>query len=429
MNRAIPLLIGLALMSAAAVAGCGGGSSSAVSGPLSHPNGVPSPAATTSLMPSPTPTQSLLGTIPSHVLTADYFYSFYGRSAASYAPWVTWAEASVNTATTLASVGIKTMMYANPNRERPGDPLYTNDESTFAHDCNGVRVSSAGGVPPYLMDPTSPNLEVLYSNLISTTLAQAHFDAIFEDNADDVYGLSGLPCNYSAASWLAASQTQIQNLAQPVIYNALGVVSGNTVSPAIALNQVSIGGMMESCYDSVFNPHQLFGLQWTIAENTEIQMAQQHKLFFCYANDTVAASASTNLRTFVDASFLLTYDLNTSVLWEYFSTGSGFHVEPESELVATAPLSSAPPDITYLRTSTGVYGREYGACFLAGQPVGPCAVVVNPDNSAPHAFPYSAYQHTLQLTGGGILDGATISTAGPPPPTSVAPMGAAIVFR
>jgi hypothetical protein len=366
---------------------------------------------------------------PLHALTADYLFSLHGRTAAAYGPWVTWSEANTSTATALASAGVKTIFYTNPNREYPGDPLYTSDESTFSHTCAGGRVSSIGGGAPYLMDPHSSDLEALLKSWVAANTSIAHFDAVFDDGADDVFGVSALPCNYSAADWLAATQAQIAGLGYPVIYNSIGALGTSTsVSPSIALNAVSIGGMMENCYDSVFSPHQPWGLQWIVVENTELAMANQHKLFFCYASYQGDAATNVGLRTFLYASFLLTYDPATSALWEYFGTPSGFHVEPESVLVATNPLVPEPTDVSTLNHS-GTYVREFATCYLAGASVGACAVAVNPDKIRYHPFPLSGYTHTLVLTGGGILDGGTVATTGPAPPATMNPLTAVVVFR
>ncbi|MBC5827314.1 MAG: hypothetical protein GIW99_06485 [Candidatus Eremiobacteraeota bacterium] len=159
-------------------------------------------------------------------------------------------------------------------------------------------------------------------------------------------------------------------------------------------------------------------------------MAQQQKSFLCIAGNMSPAASSIDLRTYYTASYLMTYDLGTTVLGEKFATPSGFHAEPESELVATNPVVPTPSDISSLMISTNVYGREYGACYIAGVSVGPCAVAVNTDAAAySHPFPWgSKYQHTLALSGGGILDGGTISADGPAPASSIPGNGAVIAF-
>jgi hypothetical protein len=157
-------------------------------------------------------------------------------------------------------------------------------------------------------------------------------------------------------------------------------------------------------------------------------MAQQHKLFMCYSSNLSTASTAIAARLYVYASFLLTYDLGTSLIWEYFQTASWYTVEPESQLVALSPAVATPSTISGLRQSTGVYARKYGACYLAGRLVGACAVVVNSDNVSSHRFPFTGYHHTLALHGGGILDGGTVATNGAAPPSNLAPISAVIAF-
>ena len=113
---------------------------------------------------------------------------------------------------------------------------------------------------------------------------------------------------------------------------------------------------------------------------------------------------------------------------EEFATPSGLHVFPESQLVALNPKVAQPSSVSGLLAQGGTYGREYADCYIAGTFAGPCAVVVNSDPSLSHAFPYPQYNHTLTLSGEGVLDGGTMSTQGAAPPLTMAPSSAAIVF-
>jgi hypothetical protein len=281
----------------------------------------------------------------------------------------------------------------------------------------------------HLMNPASVILQALWESAVNADALLGHYDAVFEDDADDVLGVTALPCGYTADSWLTASQVETASLGNPVIYNGLSILGpGYGVSDSINLNSVSIGGMMEGCYAQPGSSPKPGGTVWQTIENTELIMAQQNKLFFCYANDTAASSSSINVRLYAYASFLLTYNLGSSVLWEYFGSPSGFHVQPESTLVAAAPVTATPPTIASLRTSSGLYAREYSACYIAGTLVGACAAVVNPDQWSSHAFPYTKYHHTLTLSGGGLLDAGSVSVRGTKPPTALAPLSAAIAF-
>lgn len=370
---------------------------------------------------------------PAHILTADYLGTPYGSTAFSwwwYATWLSWAETFKGDTTAIASTGIRTMFYTNPNRESPPDVLYTPDETTFAHTCSGSRITNIGSTRRFLMNPGSVDLRVKWNSLVNATFSTSRYAAVFEDDADDVGSVTALPCGYTPASWLALSQAENGAMDEPVIYNGLGVLSPNYgISYSIGLNTTSLGGMMEACYTQPGSHPKVQGKVWRTEEDTEILMAQQKKLFLCYANETAAAATSQVDRLYTLGSFLLTYDLDTSVLWEYFSNPSRFHVEPESVVVPTTPVVPEPATIVGLLTTSGLYARQYLACYVVGEPVGPCAVVVNPDYAHSHAFPYAGYDNTLTLIGGGVLDGGKISISGPAPSSYVPPLQAVIAFK
>jgi hypothetical protein len=392
----------------------------------------PSPSTTPTGVPTPTPSSNPTSTpgpiAMTHVLTADY-YGGTGDTTLSpglLAPWVTWLETSFQANPAVRAAGIKAMYYTNPNREAPGDPLYTKDESTFAHTCSGQRIGPIT-YNQYLMDPASSDLRQLWKNFIASRITNTvQWDAIFEDDANDVVGAPALPCNYSAASWLAASQGENSYQAPyPIVYNGLQIPN------EMGLNASSnvIGGMEEGCYGGSSRYPKMWGKYWTQIANVELGMAQQGKLFFCYDRDPSTAASALDGRLYTYASFLITYTPSSSILWETYSTPSSFHVEPESMLVALSPVVPQPSDVSALQVSSQVYGREYRACYIAGSYVGSCAAVVNIDRFNAHPYPYGTkYTHTLILTGGGILDGGTISAAGPPPPANLPALGSEIVF-
>ena len=60
----------------------------------------------------------------------------------------------------------------------------------------------------------------------------------------------------------------------------------------------------------------------------------------------------------------------------------------------------------------------------------PCAAVVTSNKlaiSVPFPFP-GKYQHTMELSGSGVLDGGTVSFNGPAPPASMPARTAVIAF-
>ncbi|MEO9170418.1 MAG: hypothetical protein ABI282_09985 [Candidatus Baltobacteraceae bacterium] len=395
---------------------------------VTDPTPQPSPNQT------PTPTPGPISQL--HVLTAGYLGGYYGTHRIPWsaaAPYLTWASTGVTDANAISSVGIKTMFYTDPNHVQVGDPMYTSDESTFAHDCSGNRVTiDYNGTMQYVMDEESPTLAALYNSVATQQTAGAHFDALFNDNAEPVTGpptYSAYPCGYTDAAWTNGMQAVSHAAPDPVIFNGLSDLNGH--NPSVTTSMLSdsnvAGGNFEHCYVDTTSG-KAAAWYWQATENTELLTAATHKLFECQERNADDGAASVDARQYAYASFLLTYDPATSVLWEEFSTPSGFTVFPETQLIALQPVNSTPTQVTSLQIGGGAYGREYKACYIAGTFAGPCAVAVNPDSQNTYPFPFPQYTHTLLLSGEGVLDGGRISTNGPAPASYLSPLGSAIVF-
>ena len=357
-----------------------------------------------------------------HVPTADYvgYGGSQSISPAVAATVLNWAELTPGVANGFSAAGIKTLAYINPFFQATTDPLYSSDESTFAHDCNGDRITTMANatVLLYLMNPSSPDLLNLLNTWAAQQEASGHIDAFFFDDVDTLYGVSPLPCNATQSSWDAANASFISGTNYPVVFNGYAEDSDS----ATLINGANVtGGMVEYCYTGTA-PLYTTGSQWVLHENLQLAAGAAGKLFFCYNNTTTDGSSSTALREYVYASFLLTYNPASSILWEYFSTPSNVHVFPETGLVPSSPLVATPANISGIEYAN-VYIREYAACSLAGKSVGPCAAVVNADPNNSYALPplSGTYGHTMTLSGYGTLDGGTVGTAGPPPPTTVPP--------
>lgn len=439
------VLIGMALAALTACGGGGGTSPLPSTGAAANSVGGSTPAPTATPSTAPAPAQPVPTPAPGitqvHLLTADYLGRPDGTQAIAWtqaAPYLTWAQTGVLDANAIAATGIKTQFYIDAARTQTDDALYTSDESTFAHDCAGDRVTDQfAGTTQYVMNEADPTYQQLFSQRVQWAQSQGHFDAIFSDDAGPLSTYAqehpfspSLPCNYSDAAWLASGIALEQISPLPIIFNGLHEVDTNThgLSPSLGLLGASnaVGGNFEECYGSASQP-ETSGWFWQDTEDTEIDVAAQQRIFECMVEDSSPAASSISERIYTLASFLLTYDPSTSVLWDFYQTPSGFHVEPESQLVALNPQIASVTDVQQLQQN-GVYVRAYGSCYLAGASVGPCAVVVNPSSSS-EPFPLTGYNHTLALSGGGILDGGTVSTSGPPPPATLGAMGAAIVFQ
>lgn len=398
------------------------------------------------IVAAPTPPPALATPTPGpiaqkHVLSEDYLGGRYGTHSISWSqavPWVNYAQTSGADATAIAAYGIKTQMYVDPNRSISGvgDPMYTSDESTFAHDCAGNRITyNYNGQLEYVMDIGASSTQNRFTSYTSSQTSQYHYDVMFQDDAGPIGQLTpsllanGLPCGYSDSAWLAAGQTLDSLSPVPVIFNGLNLLNGHDPSLSVGLlsDPNTIGGNYEHCFSDNATPKMTAWL-WSAIENTQLQVIGRNKLFVCNLRNTGDPASQTDARIYSIASFLLTYSPQNSMYWSEFSTASGLHVFPEQELVPLDPLMPTPVSVSQLQTSTGNYAREFAHCYIAGQFVNSCAVVVNPDSSASHTFPLPQYQHTLVLSGSGVLEGGTMSTNGPPPPMTLPPAGAAIVF-
>jgi hypothetical protein len=355
---------------------------------------------------------------------------------AQAAPYVQILLTVPQTGAAVEAAGIISALYTDPNRVAPGGPMYTSDESTFAHDCSNNRITVQDS-PDYLMDVHSTHLWSLWPEEVQTFQGWgAMFNYIFEDSADEIQTekLSAQPCNFNQDDWTNQTNSMDNQLGYPIIYNGLGLIPQGTSSPgpSIGLNATTNGGMSEDCYSGRTPTGYYYQPHWSAEENTEIQMQEAGKLFICQSDWFVDAASSVPQRMYQLASFLMTYDRNSQYVKTEFQTPSALHVMPEAQLVPLNPSIATPSDISGLLLSSGLYGREYNDCYIDGNYVGPCATVVNPNNpkdSKPLAFPWpTKYKHTLVTSGEGWYDGGKVSATGPAPPALVPGATGLIVF-
>lgn len=374
----------------------------------------------------------LMGAAPRHVLTADYWAGYAGTKtvpADVAARWLSWVETAPADAARIAPLGVKTLLYSNPNRVMPGDSMYTANEAQYAHDCMGIR---ARGEAKYkgmvLTNPGSEALSRGWKHFTEARAGMGHFDAVFNDEATGIADAVDTPCGFTFEGWLRDENRLQRSIGFPVVYNGLGDFHNRGVAREIALNASAIGGMMEECYAQLDPEQRVGGWKWLATQETELRMAREHKYFFCYGRDLTPADQAYAGRMYTYASFLLTYDPNTTVLWEYYKTPSGAHVMPESQLVAWNPTTRSVPRIDRLRNGDGVYTRQYRTCYINARPVGPCVAAVNPDN-APHRLNLRGFNRTLVLQGSGVFDGGTVRISNARPPGTIAPLQGVIAFR
>jgi hypothetical protein len=393
--------------------------------------------------------------IPAHVLTAEYVSGGDGGFTGAVdriAPYLSWAnDPPLTSAAKYKAAGLHVFRIIDPNRayKSANDFAYTDLVNTYsgaiAKDCGGDEVTTKNGDGVFT-DPRVEDASKHFNSILEDTSSNSPgiaWDAWFVNDVDNTNGIDSdhQACNYSAASWMAATQNQLQSAEvngqrAPLILNALELAFYD--QPQLTLMQVPnvVAGAFASCYGGQSG----FGLngdyvnslnrKWAVIENSEIAMNLMHKGFWCLNANANPAAASIAHRLYVYSSFLLTYDVESSVYETLYASPSHFRVMPETGFVAAAPLVAEPADITALRTPPGNFAREYAKCYYRGKLLGPCAVVVNPDDANGHEYPFGTkYGHTAVLRGGALLDGGRMTFDGPRPTKVLAPVSGVIAVR
>jgi hypothetical protein len=388
---------------------------------------------------SPTPTPAPIGT--THIMTADILYGYGGTptttSLSSVAPYVTWVQTDPSYAAQIRAAGIKVDIYTNFWRNYTSDNPnvgYTDLEPGGAHaaaeavDCNNTTVydSSYGG--GYEADPRTSAALGHAQTVVNYRLNEfgGNYDAVFSDDSGSVWGIT-LPCNYGESAYDAAVNSVHSSLGVQMWVNALGAPPNPDAAVDLVQPGNVLGAMCEICYagNGSNGDYVQTGTSWQNVEQAEIDTVAQHKVFWDYARATGDPGSETALRTYVYASLLLSGDPAYVMLQEAFQSATGFPVMPETGLVAENPLTTAA-SVSGYQAPGGAYFREFGACYYHGNFVSNCAVAIN-SSAVGVPVPSTSYAHSLTLSGGGVLDGGSVSWSGPAV-SQLAPGTAAILF-
>lgn len=375
-------------------------------------------------------------------MTADILYGYGGTPAStslsSVAPYVSWVQTDSNYAAAIRSAGIKVDVYTNFWRNYSTDNPnvgYQDLKPGGAHaaaealDCSGAPIMDPNYGGGYEADARASAAAGHAQVVASYRLGEFHgnYDALFSDDTGAL-GNMPLPCSFDPSAYVTATNAVDQSLGVPVFVNTLGAGSYPDTQVGYAQASNVIGAMCEECY-AAYNgskvDYAIGGTTWQHTENAEIDMVQMHKIFWDYARAIGNPSSETGLRTFIYASFLLTYDPSYAMLQEAFQSGTGFPVMPETGLVPMNPTSTASTVSGYAQGS--VYMRTFADCYYRGTRIGSCAVVVNPSGS-PVSIPANSFTHAMSLSGGGVLDGGSASFSGAAV-TSLGPDSGAVLVQ
>jgi hypothetical protein len=401
--------------------------------------------------PQLTPAASGSVTLAKHVLTMAALLGWNGSTVSPVlaAPYLSWAaDPAQSKLAQIENAGIEAYVYTNGVIEYPcsgcshlWSKLQANPQF-IAKDCSGNILHNDSGE---YVDVTRPAWYAYWSADVNdeyNMVKPAAWTAVFADDSDAPQFKDINPCGTTVASFTAGIASMLGSTAKPVIFSGLSVSAKQPEERSLYKVANVIGGMREDCYSGsggfghagdfvMTNREHFYGAatdDWTQTENDQLYAATLHKLFICLSNATGPATAANGERTYVYASFMLTFDPGTSVLYERFapSTSGGLTVYPESGLVPTNPVVSTPASIANLATG-GVYAREFRECYYRGVEMGACAAVVNPTLGS-QRFPFTQYRHTLAFSGGGVLEGGSVNFKGAAPPARLAGASALIAF-
>lgn len=425
------------------------------------------------------------GPVRSRALTFEYAYASPQQYDASYGfrnwsyvkPYVDVVVAPAGTVdAAVRAGGLSTFDYVDPNLCSGNYAVGANpyaapdcaalpDSAFYARNGNVLTTSYDGRIQQRIGDPASPALQAAVVASIDAHLAAGNFDGVQVDDATTpaefasylpfCFGLGSLgggsvSCGtaaggaangsfgstYSYGAWQAGEAQLAARSPRPMLFNGLAGNTGAESTPAIAQVAATAsnvwGAMCETCFYGV--P----GNTWlTTGTILNARLAGVMQVIGAGRNVVVDNDVTQDIgsRSIGLAETALVYD--PAHLYEAGSCGAHSHIAvcPEAALTFYAPYKPYPRTVSDLAAAGGTYLREFGACYVGGSPIGPCASVVNPDHAASHPMPplKNAYAHTITIAGNALCncfgDSGAVGTNGPAAPAVVPASGAYVLVR
>src|ERR1700681_828314 len=392
-----------------------------------------SPTVTLNVQSPPVPTPPP-GNVPLHE-TTWYYYGLNGTNASIPASWMAahadFVEDDGNSAqhaeafkdaggkyavsyTDPAYVPYCPAPYAPPNAGQCRGQVgaLTTTESAWFHAADGTRVRRF--VSDYFqsqeaLNPAAQAARDAWHQATLNLLASApKLDYFFADDSggifigDDGTQMSGWMYGFTApaveittdAAFLAAERPYLAAAARPVIINGIDPRNAMPSYNGTLLDAPNVAGQnFEGCFSDGSGVGGDARNNWQHMANGLLAAIAHRSNAVCM----MMASATPANRIYNLASWWMTYSESYSVAAPMNPTADGFTVVPEFEIVPRGPRATAMSDVAVLRTPGGAYVREFGACYQAGAPIGPCAAVVNTTASSV-ALPALAGHYANALT-------------------------------
>jgi hypothetical protein len=440
------------------------------------------PASTLSSVPSPG--------IPKHIPTWAYDeYAGPGAEGtrAEVQAYLTYAEGGFGNTKAIKDCGgsnaCHSVMYFLDNfvfRNGACTGVYANDlfksasESWFmhvsgyhdaAHRLIGYRMLSCKGVaarqPVYALNSFNAGVR-LYERSYLRTYGDAWDYYLMDVTKGSVllqfYGPGGGMCQQNLPIHLCSTTQEYPNdptvvQAHNVLYSGLthrngspmnlffnGVTFTNGRATDLGIvqeNKNVFGAVCEDCVVSLgtFRPQWYASILNAMAQMNAIPTGSFIQLNV--GEDPAGSPQQIAERTISAAMTWLGYSPGHTVVFPDFEASTTrLAIWPEYSIVPTDPVESMSTSYSNLQVATGVYRREFRACYNYGVPIGQCAAIVNGNTTATirlsAAWLKQAYGHVVELSGGDIPSGGHVlltSSKFIPSATTLAPGHGILIAR
>jgi len=429
--------------------------------PSATPAATPTPAVTPAATPTPVATSAPAGSFPDHVRT----HAYYGLNNINRDIPPSWMAAHVDIveddgftadhALAFKRAGGKfAMSYTDPmyvpycvppfaepagKCDGPIGDLVQNDPTAWIHDATGARIARKEQSKSYyqeMLNITSPSAQDAYKRNTQAILqASPLLDGFEADDSGGTFTIDGrgLGSNYysgfgvgveipTEAAFIAGESAMLAAAPRPVMINGASPQQGPAYGGAFLDLPYVFGQQFEGYVNN--NGGYLYADGQFAQEENGVLAVQAHRKWAMVmpSGDTAPAK-----RLYTYAAWLLVYDPNYSVFNMEVVQSDGFSVYPETQLVPAQPAATANGDVAQLKRG-GVYVREFAACAIAAQPIGPCAAVVNASGSSTAAVPaLSAYAHQIALDAASLYTGGKARIVSGTPSSLGATSGAILV--
>ncbi len=335
--------------------------------------------------------------------------------------------------------------------------------SDLAHRVRGSYTKTCNGagktIPVYELDSLNPSVQAFFQSYMHANAG--NFDDFFMDDTSgqvltQFYGPGGGFCQHAVNHYCLSTQEMANDAAVVSGHGAIatalthpdgsamqGVYNGYNFTKGYA-NDIDvmqssshfIGGVCENCLVSggALKPTMYASVLNAMAQTNAVP----NESFVEYSSGASAPGSTAQIaqRLVTYAVAWLGFKDGQTIVWpDLESNGQNLEVFPEEAIYPTQALQTMTSGAANLQVVAGVYRREFANCYNASAAIGPCAAIVNSTGSTitvSSAWLQQTYGHTVQLMGGDIPSGGTMTLTGQtfsPNVTTIGPSQAILLVR